>query len=52
LLRNGASGWCGFFLASDIALRKSTGLATLDQACIEAIQNAQFVPATVHGSAI
>lgn len=39
-------------IASNIAVRKSTGFATLDQACVEAIQNSRFVPAVVHGNAV
>jgi TonB family protein len=38
--------------ASDLRVTKSTGFVVLDQACISAIQQAQFEPAQANGTAI
>jgi TonB family protein len=38
--------------ASNMSVTKSTGFATLDQACIAAIQQAPFVPAQAKGTTV
>jgi len=39
-------------MANNVSIGKSTGFAALDQACIEAIQQAAFLPAHANGAAI
>jgi TonB family protein len=39
-------------IATDVSVRRSTGFATLDQACVTAIQQAPFVPAHKDGEAV